>query len=53
MHLENDIVVRKKPTKESLKRLYDVCNRIFKDEKCFYTTEQVKQLKKDKVNIFM
>lgn len=39
--------------KDNLKKLYDTCNRIFKDEKCFYTKEQVKKLKKDKTNIFM
>lgn len=51
--MKNDIVIRKKPTKETLKRLYDVCNKIFKEDHCFYTSEQVRQLKKDKVNIFL
>lgn len=48
------IRVHKKPlTKEKLKQIYDVCNRIFKDEKYFYTNEQVKDLKKDKNNIWL
>lgn len=47
-------VVRKKPTKEQLKRLYDVCNKLFKDdETCFYSKEETKELKKDKNNVWL
>lgn len=46
-------IIKKQPTKEQLKRLYDVCNRIFKDEKYFYSKEQVEELKKDKSNIWL
>lgn len=49
-----DIIRRpEKPKKEDLRRLYDVCNRIFKKKECFYTKEQVKKLKEDKSNIFL
>lgn len=41
------------PKKEDLKRLYDVCNKIFKKKECFYTREEVKELKKDEKNIFL
>lgn len=41
------------PKKEDLKRLYDVCNKIFKKKECFYTKEEVEKLKKDKNNIFL
>lgn len=41
------------PTKENLKAVYDVCNKIFKSDELFYTSEQVKSLKKDKRNIFL
>lgn len=41
------------PKKEDLKRLYDVCNRIFKKKECFYTREEVKKLKEDKSNKFL
>lgn len=42
------------PTKEKLKIIYDVCNKVFRDnEDVFYTKEQVKELKKDKSNIFL
>lgn len=42
-----------KPKKEDLKRLYDVCNKIFKKKECFYTKEEVKKLKEDKSNRFL
>jgi hypothetical protein len=42
-----------RPKKEDLKRLYDVCNKIFKNKNCFYTREEVKKLKEDKENIFI
>lgn len=40
-------------SKESLKRLYDTCNRIFKEDKYFYTKEEFKKIKKDKSNILL
>lgn len=40
-------------SKQDLKKLYDTCNKIFKDDKYFYTKEQVKMLKKDKKNIWL
>lgn len=44
----------KKPiTKEKLQEIYDVCNKIFKDDKYFYSKEQVKELKKDKMNVWL
>ena len=48
------VTFHKKPlTKEKLQQIYDTCNRIFKDEKYFYTREQVKELKKDKSNVWL
>lgn len=41
------------PKKEDLKRLYDVCNMLFKKKECFYTKEEVKKLKEDKSNKFL
>jgi hypothetical protein len=46
-------IVSNTPTKDTLKQLYDVCNEIFKDESLFYTSEEVKELKKDTNNIFI
>jgi hypothetical protein len=47
-------VIMKPPTKEKLKIIYDVCNKVFRDnDAVFYTKEQVRELKKDKSNIFL
>ena len=37
-----------KPRKEDLKKLYDVCNEIFKKKECFYTKEEVKKIEREK-----
>lgn len=40
--------------KENLMNLYDVCNEIFKKyDDCFYTKEEVNELKKDEKNKFL
>lgn len=41
------------PTADALKRIYDVCNEIFKDEQLFYSSEEVKKLKQNKENVFI
>lgn len=46
-------VSRKTPTKETLQNIYDVLNKNIKNPKCFYTSEEVKSLKKDKSNIWL
>ena len=39
---------------DRLKKIYDVCNKLFKNkDECFYTSKEVEQLKKDKENIFL
>jgi hypothetical protein len=47
------IVNRKTPTREVLHHIYDVMNKNIKNPKCFYTSEEVKKLKKDKTNIWL
>ena len=42
-----------RPKKEDLKRLYDICNEIFKKKECFYTKEEVEELKANKENRFI
>ena len=32
----------KKPKKDDLKRVYDICNRIFRSDRLFHDTEQLK-----------
>lgn len=41
----NKIHIPDKPKKEDLKKLYDVCNEIFKKKECFYTKEEFKKVK--------
>lgn len=45
--------IETKPSKENLKRLYDFCNRNFQNEDVFYTSNEIKKLKKDKTNFFI
>ncbi len=46
--------LNKEENKKKIKKLYDVCNQIFKDNpECFYTHEEVKKLKQDPSNIFL
>lgn len=34
--------------------IYELCNRLFQEkDECFYTKDEVKELKKDKKNIFL
>lgn len=47
-----DIVHRpQKPKKADLKKLYDVCNQVFKKPECFYSDEELKKVKKEKIGI--
>ena len=46
-------IIPSTPTVQVLKEIYDVCNEIFKDENLFYSSEEVKELKKNKDNIFI
>lgn len=46
-------IIRKTPTKEVLQNIYDVMNKNIKNPKCFYSSDQVKELKKDKNNVWL
>lgn len=46
-------VVRKTPTKDTLKAIYDLCNKVYKNDKYFYSSNEIKELKKDKSNVFL
>lgn len=49
-----NITFHKKPiTREKLQQIYDTCNKIFKDDKYFYSKDQVKELKRDKNNVWL
>lgn len=46
-------IITSTPSPQTLKNIYDVCNEIFKDESLFYSSEEVKELKSNKDNIFI
>lgn len=46
-------VSRRTPTKEVLRHVYDVMNKNIKNPDCFYTSDQVKKLKRDKCNVWL
>lgn len=37
----------KVPKKSDLKSVYDICNRIFKSDKVFYSAQDIERLQKD------
>lgn len=39
--------------KNNLRIFYDTCNKIFMNDDVFYSSEQIKKLKKDRRNIFL
>lgn len=41
------------PSKEALKNVYDVINKIFNSNSFYYSSEELKELKKNKDNIFL
>lgn len=56
MQIGNTVINFINPTeqsKDSLKKLYDTCNKIFKDESLFYSKDEIKKLKKDKKNVWL
>lgn len=46
-------MIRKKPTYNNLKNMYDTIKAIMGDKDIYYTPEEVENLKKDKTNIFL
>ena len=47
------MVIRSEAKANTIENLFDVCNRIFKDDDCFYTKEKLEQERKNKNNIFL
>lgn len=46
--------IPKRTSYEALENLYDCCNEIFSEyEECFYTSNEVLELKKDSSNVFL
>ena len=47
------MVIRGEITREKLQHIYKTIQRIIHDEDCYYTKEQIEELKKDSNNIFI
>lgn len=47
----DEVIRPKEVKKEDLIKLYDICNKIFKKEECFYTKEEFEKVKKDKEEV--
>lgn len=39
--------------KNNLKNFYDICNKVFQSEDVFYSSKQIKKMKKDKNKLFL
>lgn len=46
-------MIKKQPTYNDLKNMYDTIKAIMGDKDIYYTPEEVENLKKDKSNIFL
>ena len=47
------MVIRGEITKEKLENIYTTIRNTVKNEKCYYTTEEIEKLKKDSRNVFI
>lgn len=46
------MVIRGQVTEKKLEQIYDIARAIIKDNSCYYTQEEIDELKKDSKNIF-
>ena len=47
------MIIRGEVTKEKLELIYSTIGQVIKKEECFYSKEEVEELKKDNKNIFL
>lgn len=47
------MVIRSEAKANTLEALYDICNRLFNNDDCFYTKEELEQEKTKEKNIFI
>lgn len=47
------MVIRGELQANTLIQLYDICNKLFKNDDCFYTNEEMEQEKTNEKNIFI
>ena len=47
------MVIRGEVKASTLEHIYDICNRIFNNDDCFYTKEELEQEQLNKNNVFL
>ncbi len=47
------LVIRSEAKANTLEALYDICNRLFNNDDCFYTQEELEQERTNEKNIFI
>ena len=47
------MIIRTEPTASVLSNIYDICNRLFTDDNCFYTDDEIELKKQNSNNIFL
>lgn len=47
------MIVRGETNYRALKSIYDVLNEIIDNNNCFYTQEEIRELREDEKNLFM
>ena len=47
------MVIRGEAKANTLEHIYDICNRIFNNDDCFYTKEELEQERTNEKNIFL
>lgn len=46
------MIIRGETNKDTLQHIYKTIQKYIKDDKCYYSQEEIEKLKKDKNNIF-
>ena len=47
------MIIRGKPDANKLKHIYNTIQRLIDNKECYYTEEEIEELKKDKNNVFL
>ena len=47
------MIVRRKPTQEVLEQIYNAIQKNISNQECYFSKEEIEQLKKDEKNIFI
>ena len=47
------MIIRGTPNASKLKHIYNTIQRLIDNKECYYTEEEIENLKKDKTNIFL